>query len=239
VALVIAEIGLNHNGDMDLARCLIEEAHAAGADVAKFQFFDASKYFPPDFEWMAACLRARIDYEKAARLRDHCDRVGIEFCVSSFDLEGLGWAERLGVRRHKLASRCIEQRDLVEAMAATGKDMIVSLGMWKDDEFPEIESLGRVDFLYCVAKYPTPLSDLDFERIDFRRYAGFSDHTLGIDAACVAVARGARIVEKHFTLSKKMYGPDHACSAEPHELRALVDVARRYETVLGAQGARP
>lgn len=230
--LVIAEIGLNHNGDMNLAKCLIDEARAAGADIAKFQFFDASKYFPPDFEWMDACMKARLSLEQATMLRDYCDQVGIEFFASAFDLEGLGWCTQLEVKRLKLASRCIEQRDLIDAMSATGKDMIVSLGMWDSPEFPRISTTGRVDFLYCVAKYPTPMSDIDFSRVDFSKYGGFSDHTLGIDAASVAIARGAGIIEKHFTLSKRMYGPDHECSMEPPELRQLVEISRRYSAVL-------
>ena len=224
--IVIAEIGLNHNGNIQLARCLIEEAAAAGADVAKFQFFDISKYFGPDFEWYDACMKARLDFEQAAAVKAHCDAVGIEFCASAFDVEGVEWCERLGVKRHKLASRCIRQHEVIQAMAETGKPMIVSLGMWTHKEFPQIEAKGAVHFLHCIAKYPTEPDDVRFHSVDFRRYAGFSDHTIGTTAAKIAIARGAQIVEKHFTLSKRMYGPDHHGSAEPHELLEIVEFAR-------------
>jgi sialic acid synthase SpsE len=93
--------------------------------------------------------------------------------------------------------------------------------MWSESKFPNISAPGGVEFLYCVSKYPTPLSDLKLSAVDFSRYAGFSDHTVGIDAAMAALARGARIIEKHFTLDNSMYGPDHAGSMTPDELSAL------------------
>jgi sialic acid synthase SpsE len=99
--------------------------------------------------------------------------------------------------------------------------MIVALGMWNDANFPKIEAPGGVDFLYCISKYPTALSDLHFDQVDFKRYAGFSDHTVGIEAPMIALARGASIIEKHFTLDKNMHGPDHSGSMTPSELTAL------------------
>jgi N-acetylneuraminate synthase/N,N'-diacetyllegionaminate synthase len=99
--------------------------------------------------------------------------------------------------------------------------MLVSLGMWDEQEFPRVESAGPVEFLYCVSKYPTLLTDLAFLQVDFRRYSGFSDHTIGINAALIALARGARVLEKHFTLDKSMHGPDHAGSMTPDELAAI------------------
>jgi sialic acid synthase SpsE len=154
---------------------------------------------------------------------------------SVFNLQGVEWAEKLGMKRYKIASRCIGQQDLFDAVGETGKDMIVSLGMWHDANptapLPtHIKSKGKVDFLYCVAKYPTMPEDVDFDKIDFKdKYSGFSDHTIGMNAPLIAVARGARILEKHFTLSKKMHGPDHQGSMEPNELRQLVKSAREFE----------
>ena len=139
------------------------------------------------------------------------------------------------MKRYKIASRCIEQQDLFDAVGKTGKDMIVSLGMWKDanplEPLPiHIKSKGKVDFLYCVAKYPTMPEDVNFDKIDFNnKYSGFSDHTIGMNAPLIAVARGAKIIEKHFTLSKNMHGPDHRGSMEPDELRKLVKSAREFE----------
>ena len=233
--LIIAEIGLNHNGNMDIAKSLIDEAYSAGADIAKFQFFDISEYFGPEFEWYDECMNARLDFEKASMLSDYCDKVGIEFMSSVFNLEGVEWAKKLEMKRYKIASRCINQNDLLEKVSETGKDMIVSLGMWNnanpDSPLPtHINSKGKIDYLYCVAKYPTLPEDIEFNKIDFKsKYSGFSDHTIGMNAALVAIARGAKIIEKHFTLSKKMHGPDHAGSMEPVELRQLVESARQFE----------
>lgn len=230
--LIIAEIGLNHNGNMDIAKCLIEEAKKCGADVAKFQIFDPREYFSPEFEWFDSCMKAMFDYDQVKQLKEYCDRIGIEYMASVFNLEGVQWCEKLNMKRYKIASRVITKTEIIEAVCHTGKDIIVSLGMWDGKEFPEIETKGHVDYLYCVSNYPTMPEDIHFEKIDFNKYSGFSDHTIGIDAATIAMARGGRIIEKHFTLSKKMFGPDHSGSMEPAELKELVNIARRFERFL-------
>ena len=219
---IIAEIGQNHNGDMALARELIVAAKQAGASVAKFQLYDARALFPHEGnEWFAYNCKTELSHADIEMLASECASIGIEFMSSVFDAERVGWLEGVGMRRYKIASRSVRDRALIEAVAATGKPMIVSLGMWNGTGFPRIKSKGRVEFLYCVSKYPTPLSDLHLGQVDFGRYAGFSDHTIGIDAAIAALARGARIIEKHFTLDKSMYGPDHAGSMTPDELAAI------------------
>lgn len=219
---IIAEIGQNHNGDMSLAKRLIAEAKAAGASVAKFQLYDARALFPKEGnEWFDYNCRTELSRTDIDKLAAECARVGIEFMASVFDIERIAWLEAVGMRRYKVASRSVKDRPLMEACAATGKRLIVSLGMWTEPRFPAIAAKGGVDFLYCVSKYPTPLTDLKLAAVDFTRYAGFSDHTIGIDAAIVALSRGARIIEKHFTLDKAMYGPDHAGSMTPTELTAL------------------
>lgn len=219
---IIAEIGQNHNGDMQLARRLIAEAKAAGAGVAKFQVYDARALFPKEgnewFDYNCKTELSRGDVEVLAR---DCEREGIEFMASVFDVERISWLESVGMRRYKIASRSVTDRALIEAVAKTGKPMLVSLGMWDGADFPRITSPGGVDYLYCVSKYPAEMSDLHFGKVDFARYAGFSDHTIGIDAATIALSRGARIIEKHFTLDKAMYGPDHSGSMTPAELLAL------------------
>jgi N,N'-diacetyllegionaminate synthase len=219
---IIAEIGQNHNGDMQLARRLIAEAKAAGAGVAKFQVYSARDLFPKEgnewFDYNCKTELSRADVEALAR---ECRDQGIEFMVSVFDVERVGWLEAVGVRRYKIASRSVRDRALVEAVAATGKPVIVSLGMWNEPSFPKFDAPGGVGYLYCVSKYPTDLADLNFAAVDFERYLGFSDHTIGVDAAMIAFARGARVIEKHFTLDKQMYGPDHSSSMTPAELAAL------------------
>ena len=136
------------------------------------------------------------------------------------------------MKKYKIASRSIYEENLTNAIASTGKDIIVSLGMYKGKGFPQINTSGKVDYLYCVAKYPTMPEDLGFLNVDFSRYSGFSDHTIGITATLVAISRGARIIEKHFTLDKQMHGPDHSGSMDPMELEELVSYARNIEKIL-------
>lgn len=224
---IIAEIGQNHNGDMGLARELIASARENGADVAKFQVYDARALFPREGnEWFDYNCRTELSRDQIELLAAECAARGIEFMASVFDVERVAWLEAAGVKRYKIASRSIRDRALIDAIAATGKPIVVSLGMWNEARFPEIAARGGVHFLYCVSKYPTPLGDLHLARIDFDRYAGFSDHTIGIAAPMAAFARGARILEKHYTLDKTMYGPDHAGSMTPAELK-LIDAFRR------------
>jgi sialic acid synthase SpsE len=219
---IIAEIGQNHNGDMELARKLIAGAKAAGASAAKFQIYDARALFPKEGnEWFDYNCRTELSRSNVEMLAAECAKVGIEFLASVFDVTRVAWLEAVGVRRYKIASRSVRDLPLIEAVAATGKRMIVALGMWNEPHFPKIAAPGGVDYLYCISKYPTELADLHFDSVDFRRYAGFSDHTIGIDAPMAALARGARIIEKHFTLDKTMFGPDHSGSMTPGELREL------------------
>ena len=230
--LIIAEIGQNHNGNMEIARELISAAKNNGANIAKFQLYDVDTIFPATFEWYREAKAAEMNRKQVSEMARECERVGIEFCASVFDVERLSWCEDLGVKRYKVASRSVKQKELLSAIGSTGKDMIVSLGMWDETTFPQIETLGKLDYLYCVAKYPTQYDDLHFESVSFNKYSGFSDHTIGIEASMVAVARGAWIIEKHFTLDKNMHGPDHACSMTPCELRTLCEYTLKFEKVL-------
>ncbi len=234
---IIAEIGQNHNGDMGIAKELIYAAKESGADVAKFQLYDVDSIFQPDFEWYAAAKEAELNQAQAAELAETCAEAGIEFMSSVFDVQRVRWCEEIGMRRYKIASRSVRHEAVLRAVGETGKDVIVALGMWDGPGFPMVPTSARVDYLYCVAKYPTNPEDLDFASIDFGKYAGFSDHTIGIDAALVAIARGARIIEKHFTLSKQMPGPDHAGSMEPQELAMLKKVSGSFARIL--HGQRP
>jgi N-acetylneuraminate synthase/N,N'-diacetyllegionaminate synthase len=190
--------------------------------VAKFQVYDARALFPKQgnewFDYNCETELSRKDVETLAR---DCEDEGIEFMASVFDVERIAWLEGVGMRRYKIASRSVKDQALIEALAETGKPMLVSLGMWDGAGFPQISARGQVEFLYCVSKYPTEMSDLHFGKVDFARYAGFSDHTIGIDAATIALSRGARVIEKHFTLDKSMHGPDHSGSMTPAELSAL------------------
>lgn len=230
---IIAEIGQNHNGDIELAKRLIGEAKACGADVAKFQLYEARRLFPQENNpWFDYNCTTEISRQQLAELVRECERVGIEFMASVFDTERVAWLEDVGVRRYKIASRSINDRELLDALVATEKPLLVSLGMWHGEEFPLIDTPAPVDFLYCISKYPTPLEDVHLAAVDFDLYSGFSDHTLGITAPMAAFARGARIVEKHFTLDKAMEGPDHAGSMTPDELRTLHQYRTELQHVL-------
>jgi N-acetylneuraminate synthase/N,N'-diacetyllegionaminate synthase len=233
--IVIAEIGINHNGSVHVAHELIRQARIAGADIAKFQFYDPYKIFGPEGSHpnaaaLAQALTVQFGFEEARQLKTWCDEAGIEFMASVFDLERFGWMEQLGVKRHKIASRSVENRELCERILATGQETFISLGFWDGPGVPY--SRPNAKYLYCVPKYPCPQEALALPKVFADSvYTGFSDHTLGIEAALVAVGRGARILEKHFTLNKGLAGPDHVCSATPDELAELVRLARFMEAV--------
>lgn len=230
---IIAEIGQNHNGDMALACELIQAAHESGADVAKFQVYDAPALFPREGnEWFDYNCKTELNQDQLQALADECARVGIEFMASVFDVERIRWLEAVGVKRYKVASRSVRDTALINALCQTGKPLLVSLGMWSEETFPAINTPAGVGFLYCVSRYPTALEDLHLARIDFSRYAGFSDHSIGIHAAQIALARGATVLEKHFTLDKRMVGPDHAGSMTPDELAAIDDFRQDLVKVL-------
>jgi N-acetylneuraminate synthase/N,N'-diacetyllegionaminate synthase len=235
---LIAEIGQNHNGDIGLAVELIHAAKENGAEVAKFQLYDARALFPREGnEWFEYNCKTELSRAQLDIIVDECRKVNIEFMASVFDDTRIAWLEEAGVKRHKIASRSIYDTTFMRAVAATGKPLLVSLGQWRGAEFPDIPGAASVDYLYCISKYPTERSDLNFMQVDFERYAGFSDHTIGITAAMTALARGARIIEKHFTLDKHMYGPDHAGSMTPSEMKQLDTFRRECGECLGNRPA--
>ena len=221
---IIAEIGQNHNGDMGLAREMIFEAAAKGADCAKFQLYDAVALFPKEGNpWYEYNLKTEISRSQVDQLAGWCEEANIEFMASVFDLERIDWLEQVGVKRYKIASRSIRETALIDKLLATKKPIIASLGMWGEDALPKFGDSDQVEFLYCVSKYPTELEDLTFGKVDFDIYAGFSDHTIGITAPCIAFSRGARILEKHFTLDHTAYGPDHQGSMDAGQLKEIVE----------------
>ena len=231
--IIIAEVGINHNGSIHLAHELIKQAKQCGADIAKFQFYDPAKIFGPqgshpDEENYRFALTVQFGFEQAQRLKTWCDEEGIEFMASVFDEERFEWMESLNVKRYKVASRTVQEKDLCKKIFATRKEAFISLGFWENNDVPY--AYDKAKYLYCVAKYPAEYKDIQLP-VSFKAtpYDGFSDHTIGIEAALVAVARGAKIIEKHFTLNKGLVGPDHVCSATPEELRTLCQQAREME----------
>jgi N,N'-diacetyllegionaminate synthase len=231
--IIIAEIGINHNGSLNVAHEMIRQARISGADIAKFQFYDPYKIFGPDGSYpnadaLAQALTVQFGFDEAKQLKAWCDQEGIEFMASVFDLERFGWTETIGVKRHKIASRAAQDAELCQRILATGGETFISLGFWTGNTVPYTAANAR--YLYCVPKYPCPYEDIALPRsFADTVYAGFSDHTIGIEASLVAVGRGARIIEKHFTLNKGLPGPDHVCSATPEELAELSRLSRLME----------
>jgi len=223
--ITIAEIGINHNGSINLAHELIRQAKFSGADIAKFQFYDPYKIFGPsgshpDEKNLENALKVQFGFKEAKQVKKWCDEEKIEFLASVFDIERFEWMEKLEVDRYKIASRSVENKELCDKILATGKECFISLGMWTKKQVPYQKK--NAQYLYCVSKYPCNYEDIQLpSSFDSSIYTGFSDHTLGIEAALVAVARGATVIEKHFTLNKGLEGPDHICSATPEELADL------------------
>ena len=196
---VIAECGINHLGDMDLAVEMIRTAKEAGADVAKFQIYDPrvilDREHPDIKKWWDVILATELDLEKVILLKTVCDRVGIEFLASVFEPEKVAWTEEVGVQRYKIASRSVYDEELKKVIGATGKPVLVSFSAaYLHDVSPLFYSRG-VQRLYCVSEYPTPLSHIKFTPGLFDFFAGFSDHTEGITAAVMAMSLGAKIIE--------------------------------------------
>lgn len=221
--LIIAEIGHNHMGYMRHAKLLIDAAKVAGADIAKFQAYNTDLIKQP---WDSRYFELKLSEhtkEEFKELKEYCDKVGIEFMASAFDLEHLGWLEELGVKRHKLASRSIYDKELIKAMEATGKPIIASLGKIDGRGIPEIKNC---QYLYCVSEYPAYLNSLP---VFGTQYAGFSDHSIGTYWIREAVKRGATIIEKHFTLSRLLPGHDQKGSADPTDMKDFIIYARQIE----------
>jgi N,N'-diacetyllegionaminate synthase len=246
--LVIAEAGMNHDGSLGNAIRLAEVAAECGADAVKFQLHDpraettrnapSPPYFQHESRWEYFERTAFTD-DQWRMLRDACDRVGIEFLCSVFSLEAVERLEALGVARYKIGSGEVTNLDLVRAAAATRKPLLLTSGMssWAELD-AAVEAAGeKVTVLQCTSAYPTPpervgLNVLAEIRERYGKPVGLSDHTPGPYSAFAAVALGATVIEKHFTLSRELYGPDAALGLEPGELEDLVEGIREIETML-------
>jgi N-acetylneuraminate synthase len=247
---VIAEAGMNHDGSLGNAIRMVEVAAEAGADAVKFQLHDAAAestrdapsppYFQHESRW-EYFRRTSFTDDQWRRIKEACDAAGIDFVCAPFSLEALERLERVGVARYKIGSGEVTNLELIRRSAATGKPVLVSSGMSTWEELDgAVEAAGQnAAVLQCTSAYPTPPERVGLNLIAelrerYRKPVGFSDHSLGPYAAFAAVALGAEIVEKHFTLSREMYGPDAALALEPDELGELVDGIREISDILAA-----
>ena len=218
----IAEIGMNSDGNFDLNYELIRQAKRSGADIAKFQV-----------GWRGGKDEINyMDKERLLKLKDWCKQFDIEFLVSIITPEALELVREVGVERYKVASRSvIDNPEMVKDMVSEGKETFISLGMWNEDKFP-FEG-KNIKYLFCRSEYPTRYSDLDNFPKNFDTYYGYSDHLMGIEGCLLAIARGAKLVEKHFTLDKtSQVIRDHSLSATPEEFSILTSEGRELANLI-------
>lgn len=291
--LVIAEAGVNHNGNEEMAFQLVDAAVDAGADIVKFQTFKASKLASKNADQakyqientqqeesqLAMLKRLELSYDLHHKLIEYCNSKDIEFLSTAFDEESLAFlVDDLGLKKLKLPSGEITNAPLILAHARTGLPIILSTGMAtlseieqalgvlafgytaQAEEQPSLAKFeaayfseegraaltDKVSILHCTTEYPAPFADINLDAMDtieraFRLPIGYSDHSEGIVVPIAAVAKGAEIIEKHFTLNKSLPGPDHKASLEPDELKEMVRGIRLVEEVKGdgIKGPRP
>lgn len=254
--IIIAEAGVNHNGSVPLAKRLIEEAKIAGADFVKFQTAvnPTSKYAPKaeyqktavedDETQLQMALKLRLSLDQHRELFAYCKAVGIAYLSTPFDIESVRFLHSLGVPFWKVPSGEITNLPYLIEIAKTHKPVVMSTGMAEMEEISmAIQVLQRngsedITLLQCHTDYPTEMRNINLKAMNtlvdnFKLPVGISDHSIGIEVPIAAVALGARIVEKHFTLDKNMAGPDHKASIEPKELRMMVSAIRNIEMALG------
>ena len=258
--LIIAEAGVNHNGDMALAKQLIDAATDAGADLVKFQTFNASRQATraakkADYQTRTTdykesqhdmLRRLELTSDMHHELMAHCATRNIGFFSTGFDIESIDLLLSLGQDHFKIPSGEITNLPYLRHIGQLGKNVILSTGMATlgdiEAAIDVLEQAGtlraNITVLHCTTEYPTPMAEVNLRAMQsiqtaFGVAVGYSDHTQGIEVAIAAVAMGASVIEKHFTLDRKLPGPDHQASLEPAELRAMVAAIRNIEVALG------
>ena len=258
--LIIAEAGVNHNGDIEIAKKLIDVAAEAGADLVKFQTFSGDRlatsiakqaeYQIQNTEEIipqrTMLQKLELDENMHEVLIQHCEDRGIGFFSTGFDIESVNLLIKLGQKRFKIPSGEITNLPLLRHIGKQKKQVILSTGM---ASFVEIENAiealehagtprDSITVLHCTTSYPAPLVDVNLKAMQkigekFNVAVGYSDHTTGLETAIAAVALGAKVIEKHFTLDRKLPGPDHKASLEPEELKQMISFIRNIEILLG------
>jgi len=264
---IIAEAGVNHNGSLEMALRLIDVACAAGADAVKFQTFKADRIIAvnaPKAEYQKDAtgtdesqleMVKKLELDEAAhtRLHNYCQDKDIRFLSTPFDLESIDLLTRLGLEIFKIPSGEITNLPYLRKLGALKKRLILSTGMADLSEIKDAldvladagSRMEDITVLHCNTEYPTPFEDVNLRAMLTIRSAfpgisvGYSDHTLGIEAPIAAVAMGATVIEKHFTLDRNLPGPDHRASLEPDELAAMISAIRNIEKALGTGIKKP
>ena len=255
---IIAEAGVNHNGDITTAKKMVDVANEAGVDYIKFQTFVPEKLvsrYAEKAEYQKETTDAAesqldmlrklsLSENEFVALRGYCEEVGIGFISTPFDLDSIDFLEKLNMDFWKIPSGEITNLPYLEKIAKTGRKVILSTGMSDIQEIKEavkvLETNGTTEIvlLHCNTQYPTPYEDVNLSAMstiakETGKEVGYSDHTQGIDVPIAAVAMGATVIEKHFTLDKTMDGPDHKASLEPDELKQMVNAIRHVEKAVG------
>lgn len=259
--LIIAEAGVNHNGDINLAKKLIDVAANAGVDYVKFQTFNSKKLVSKNAEkasyqkestgntsesQLEMLKKLELTREMHDELITYCDSQDIKFLSTGFDLESIEFLNGLDLDLFKVPSGEITNLPYLRKVGSLGKPIVISTGMADINEIRDaleiVLSAGAnktdITMLHCNTEYPTPMGDVNLKAMNtigeiFDVAVGYSDHTLGIEVPVAAVAMGATVIEKHFTLDKNMEGPDHKASLQPNELKAMVTAIRNIEKALG------
>ncbi len=260
---IIAEAGVNHNGDIDLAHQLIDIAADAGANAVKFQTFNAEELVTssaPKASYqiettnrnesqLKMLQQLQLATDAYPELIEHCRKRGIYFSSTPFDIKSIEFLDKLGVPFHKIPSGEITNFPLIRNIAKQGKPVILSTGMantdevkaavgWLSNNSSDNSFLPPLTVLHCVSAYPAPYEDINLSCLsvlanELSVPIGLSDHSQGIAIPIAAVAMGATVIEKHFTVSHSLEGPDHRASLEPDELRAMIEGIRNVEKAIG------
>lgn len=266
VTLIIAEAGVNHNGSLEMAKQLVDAAVEAGADAVKFQTFKADNLVTKDVKQAAYQtentgieesqyqMLKRLELDEAAHLEliGYCAAKNIEFMSTPFDDDSIALLYSLGMQRWKIPSGELLSVPYLRKIAKFNQPTILSTGMGALDEVEfSVKTLmnagldaKNLTVLHANTAYPTPFEDVNLRAMQtlaktLNLPAGLSDHSLGIEVPIAAVAMGAKVIEKHFTLDKTLPGPDHKASLEPHELKAMVSAIRHIEQALGSSNKQP
>ena len=264
--LIIAEAGVNHNGSIELAKKLVEKAKEAGVDYIKFQTFKASKLVTKaakqaEYQQKNIGKEGESQYQMLKNLElspeehevliDYCHQLGIKFFSTAFDFDSIDYLHSLNLGLWKIPSGEVTNYPFLKRIAAFNEPTILSTGMCDmEDVRAAVEALYKnglskenLILLHCNTEYSTPFEDVNLKAMDALRNefgveVGYSDHTKGIEVPIAAVALGATVIEKHFTLDRNMEGPDHKASLEPNELEAMVSAIRNIEKAVGGDGTK-